>query len=243
MICEAIIFDLDGTAIPSRLDGLPSKQLIQTISSIKHRIRFATASGRSVDLCRPIWRLLNIETPCIVSGGSRIVDPRSEQVIWQQLIPQKAVVDITSLSRRFGLQLSLNGELTNQESGQEVYNAILTELDTPLRDIIYRRLLAIPDLTVLSLPSWNERLHDIHITHSSATKKHAVDQLLKILGINKKNVVGVGDGENDLSLFESVGYKVAMGNAPKQLIEAADYVTDNVENDGLAKVIAKIIST
>lgn len=242
MIVEAIIFDLDGTAIPSRPDGLPSPELIETIASAKQRVKFATASGRSISLCRPIWSMLNIEIPSIVSGGSRIVDPITEQVIWQQLIPQKAVGDITNLSQKFGLQLSLNGELTNQ-APDETYNAVLIELESPLRDTIYRNLSVIPDLAVFSLPSWKEGAYDIHVTHGLATKKHAVDQLLSILGIHKKDTVGIGDGENDLSLFEGVGYKIAMGNASRQLIQAADYVTDTVENNGLAKIIAKIVSS
>ena len=43
--------------------------------------------------------------------------------------------------------------------------------------------------------------------------------LLKKLGLNKEEVIGVGDSDNDLPIFDSVGYKVAM---------AKIHVTDTV---------------
>ena len=46
-----------------------------------------------------------------------------------------------------------------------------------------------------------------------------------------------GDGDNDLDMFEAVGLSVAMGNAVPQLIAAADYITDDVEHDGIAKAL------
>lgn len=44
-----------------------------------------------------------------------------------------------------------------------------------------------------------------------------------------------------MPLFESVGFKVAMGNAPKELKEIADYVAPTVQEDGVADVIERFI--
>jgi hydroxymethylpyrimidine pyrophosphatase-like HAD family hydrolase len=38
-------------------------------------------------------------------------------------------------------------------------------------------------------------------------------------------------------MFGAVGFSVAMGNAVPQLRAAADYVTDDVEHDGIAKTL------
>jgi len=61
------------------------------------------------------------------------------------------------------------------------------------------------------------------------------------LNLKKENVIAVGDSGNDIPLFESAGLKVAMGNSTEDLKSKADFVTKNVENDGLAYVIEKYI--
>ena len=46
-----------------------------------------------------------------------------------------------------------------------------------------------------------------------------------------------GDGENDIAMLEYVGIGVAMGNGKEAVKEAADYVTDTVENHGIEKAL------
>lgn len=79
--------------------------------------------------------------------------------------------------------------------------------------------------------------NDILITNKTATKEHAIAQLLEILGVNKADTTGIGDGHNDLHLFHAVQHKVAMGNAVQELKDAADLVIDHVKNDGMAQYL------
>ncbi len=65
------------------------------------------------------------------------------------------------------------------------------------------------------------------------TKKHAIDVLLKHLGKDPKDTIAFGDAKIDISMFELCGYSVAMGNAGKECKEAADYITTDVDDDGL----------
>ena len=58
---------------------------------------------------------------------------------------------------------------------------------------------------------------DIHVTHIKATKKHSLEEVLKLMKIKKEDVIGVGDSNNDKPHFEVSGYKVAMGNASEGL--------------------------
>ena len=46
-----------------------------------------------------------------------------------------------------------------------------------------------------------------------------------------------GDGENDIEMLKFAGIGVAMGNAKEKTKEAADYVTDTVENHGVLKAL------
>ena len=41
------------------------------------------------------------------------------------------------------------------------------------------------------------------------------------------------DGENDVDMFSAVGTAIAMGNACRSAKEAAHYITDKVDEDGI----------
>lgn len=65
------------------------------------------------------------------------------------------------------------------------------------------------------------------------TKKHAIDVLLKYLNADQKDTISFGDAKIDLSMFELCNYNVAMGNGGEEIKAAADYITDDVNEDGL----------
>ena len=49
--------------------------------------------------------------------------------------------------------------------------------------------------------------------------------------------VAFGDGGNDISMLRHAGTGVAMGNASDAVKQSADYVTDDIDNDGIAKAL------
>lgn len=65
------------------------------------------------------------------------------------------------------------------------------------------------------------------------TKKHAIEVLLDHLDADQKDTISFGDAKIDLSMFELCDYNVAMGNGGTEIKEAADYITDDVNEDGL----------
>ena len=86
--------------------------------------------------------------------------------------------------------------------------------------------------------TWGGRGHDAlfgDLGPDGITKKHAIDVLLKYLDAVKKDTISFGDATIDLSMFELCDYNVAMGNASDDVKKAADYVTADVDDDGLYK--------
>ena len=75
----------------------------------------------------------------------------------------------------------------------------------------------------------------------SATKGNAVRFLAEKWGINKEEIMACGDQDNDIEMLLAAGVKVAMGNATEDLKKIADYVTETVDNDGVACAVAKFI--
>lgn len=61
------------------------------------------------------------------------------------------------------------------------------------------------------------------------------------LGLEKNQIMGIGDQENDLSLVENAGLGIAMENAIDSVKEAADYITYSNDHHGVAHAIEKFV--
>lgn len=48
-------------------------------------------------------------------------------------------------------------------------------------------------------------------------------------------MIGIGDSTNDLEMLDLAEQGIAMGNAPENVKQKADYVTDSVKEDGIWK--------
>ena len=65
------------------------------------------------------------------------------------------------------------------------------------------------------------------------TKAHAIDVLLKHLGVKKEDTFAFGDAKVDIPMLEYCEVGVAMGSGGDEIKAMADYVTDDVDKDGL----------
>ena len=77
------------------------------------------------------------------------------------------------------------------------------------------------------------------ISLKDVNKWKAIEYLINKLNINQKEVIAIGDNINDKEMIKNAGLGVAMGESAPKIIELADYVTDDNENEGVKKVIQK----
>lgn len=59
------------------------------------------------------------------------------------------------------------------------------------------------------------------------------------LGVAPVDVLAIGDGRNDVEMLRWAGRGVAMGQAPLEVQEAADFVTGTVVDDGAARELTR----
>lgn len=81
----------------------------------------------------------------------------------------------------------------------------------------------------------------IDIVKKGCSKKNAINILADKLGIKQEEIIVMGDGGNDISMFECAGLKIAMENAEEYLKENADFITASNNNNGVEKAINKFI--
>ena len=73
----------------------------------------------------------------------------------------------------------------------------------------------------------------LEILPPESTKGSATQVLLDHYGLSAKQAVAFGDSDVDVDMLQHCGFGVAMGNAPRQVKEAADYVTASNDEEGV----------
>ena len=72
-------------------------------------------------------------------------------------------------------------------------------------------------------------------------KWYALEFLIDKLGIKKDEVIAIGDNTNDKKMIEQAGLGIIMKGSTPVVTEVADFVTDDNNNEGVAKAIERFI--
>ena len=244
---KTLLFDLDGTAFPARMTGKPNKRIIDVVSLAQKKVFVSIATGRPLVMSEVIIALLKLEHTCILNGGAELYNPKTKEYVWRQTLskemtreaigllkgyPYKVVDDFTVHHPVFPVNYSIKTDTA------KLVVIVVSKNDA---EKIEHQIGLVPGLVAHYMQSYVPGFFDIHITSELATKKHAMQALLSLENQHPKNVMVVGDGGNDLPLFELAGWKVAMGNAEDRLKNAADWIAPSVDDDGLGVAIEKFI--
>jgi HAD superfamily hydrolase (TIGR01484 family) len=249
---KAFIFDIDGTAVDSPAQQLPSARLREAMHAKSDEYYFCAATGRPWPFAAPVLEFLELEDPCIISGGTQICDPKTGKILQQTDIADEAVSSVMEVLfdyDRYGVVLNDFSEDEYHNGGTKPSELVIPP-NVYFMDFIYlpekvaleaiTRLQKIDGITCALGVSHSPNQKDIHITNSGATKEHAIMELLGMLSVDPRNTIGAGDAGNDIHLFNAVHQKVAMANAVGELKAASDVVIGDVVDDGLATFIESL---
>ncbi len=73
----------------------------------------------------------------------------------------------------------------------------------------------------------------VDIIHAASGKVSGILAVQKALGLSVDEIMAFGDAENDMDMLRYAGIGVAMGNAKGCVKEIADYVTADIDADGI----------
>lgn len=94
----------------------------------------------------------------------------------------------------------------------------------------------VPHISFLS--SFND---NVEVTDENAQKGYILEKVVQLKGINKDEVMVLGDGMNDISLFQCFKYSFATGNAEEKIKELAYKVVADCEDNGFKEAIDYMI--
>lgn len=127
------------------------------------------------------------------------------------------------------------------DSTKSVFNSILRKLD------------GVEDVEILEVSHMSRKIikhgtTDVPIQYfyteismKDVDKWYAIEFLLKKLNINKDEVITIGDNTNDKMMLEKAGLGVVMKGSTPVVTEIADFITDDNNNEGVAKAIEKFV--
>ena len=83
--------------------------------------------------------------------------------------------------------------------------------------------------------------HLLQIIHKLASKALCLRSVANQLGIDRSEVMAIGDNANDCGMLQWAEIGVAMANASPRAIEAADYITASNDADGVAHAVRRAV--
>lgn len=254
-----LISDVDGTLVT------PDKQITPATTAALARlhaagIRFTLVSSRPPRAMRQLLQRLNVDTFSAGYNGGAIVDAQGQVVESHCLRAEDARAAIAALQREPVETWVFSGDLwlVRDPQGAYVahehhtlgYDCTLVDSFEPYIDRVQKIVAASSDAAVLARlqAALNPRLaphaqaalsqaYYLDVTHARANKGDAVAALARHIGVPLQQTAVIGDGANDIPMFQRAGLAIAMGQAAPDVRAQATHVTASNKEDGLAAAI------
>lgn len=264
---KLIAMDMDGTLLKD--DKSISERTKNAIKKAKAKgAKVVLASGRSIDGIYGYLIDLDLisDGDYVLSyNGALIQNTETKEIINFKALSGKdgkilrkvsrdVGVNILGISLKNGLFTPKNTRYTQQVADRNCLKLTVKELDEVDEDDEIGKFMMIDEPEVLNkaielLPKELYEQYSIlrsnvaflEFVHKDCNKGAGVKALADYLGIDKSEVICVGDEGNDKHMIEFAGLGVAMGNATEEIKSIAQYVTLSNEEDGVAHLIEKFI--
>jgi len=258
---KAIFLDIDGTLISFKTHIIP-QSTIEALSKAKEKgIKIFIATGRPPLIITSITSINHLVDGYISTNGAFCYF--KEQVYQTCAINKNDVKLVMDRCNELKTPVVIASATSGIESmavvnRNEMYNELFVNLlnirNIPDDDRIAKELLKKPiiqltafidaqeEMSIMKqLPNcisgrWHEEFTDI--TAINADKAKGLEATCNVLGISAEETMAFGDGGNDISILIKAGIGVAMGNADDQVKAAADYITTDVDDDGIFNALS-----
>lgn len=265
---KLLVLDVDGTLIGH--GAYPSATVTEAVRQAKETgITVALATGRASEACYHLLRHLQLDGLHIVFDGAAVVEWPSNDLIFLQALPPRAMQRLVELSREYDLFLEIyahdfyfiekDGELAEHQRRKLQINPLVTDLMSLVGrvKVVKGQLLAADaeqkqraDLVTQEMEkfckmAWSlDPSNNIYFGNAvtrTVSKGGALREVADYLGVSVEQVLVIGDSYNDMGIFKVAGMSVAMGHAPDSLKELADWIAPTVDENGVAVAIERFI--
>jgi Cof subfamily protein (haloacid dehalogenase superfamily) len=260
---SAIVSDVDGTLVTNDKQ-LTDRSRAAVAAIRKAGIPFSIISSRPPRGIAPLMKALSIDRPSAGFNGGVVVAP-DLSVLQQHLIsPETARRTVDFLAGREVDTWVFSGQdwLLQNDAGPHVEHETFTvgfppivvaefgkALDTAAKivgvsknhDFLTGCEIELAELMGDAATVVRSQLYYLDTTDRLANKGVGLLELAKLVGVPPSEIAVIGDGGNDVTMFEQAGLSIAMGNAQPAVKAEAHFVTASNSEDGFAAAVERFI--
>ena len=266
---KLLLVDIDGTLLGK--NGIISDEDRNALArACDLGVQVSLSTGRAAQACSNVISQLALDSYHIFSDGALVSNPNNGKEIYAQPIEKMVVRQAVEFTRLNELDLDLYSAthyFVERESWSAIAHRQYFGFEPTVVDFneIWNHERIIKGGLVVTSPQeavsvrdfrlqFKDRLYfsfakssgypDVdffNIVAPEVSKGKALRALASHLGISLTEMIAIGDGHNDISLLDSVGLAIAMGDAPDELKAVADFITLDVDHSGLAAAINKLL--
>ena len=255
-----ICTDLDGTLYKN--DKTISRENKEAIEYFKREGGYFTfITGRMPYYSLAAYNAVNPNVPfgCVNGGG--VYDGEAQKYVWTSDMPDGVVDLVEHIDHKIpqvGIQVCLFDKtyFVKENETMEIFRRLtglpnLTshyrDVKEPIAKIIFGSGIEDNILGVEKALKEHPMADKFDFIRSERTlfeilpkgvnKGLALEKLVEYLKIDPKKTIAIGDYNNDIGMFKAAGIGIAVSNACKEALDAADYVTVSNEEHAIARVI------
>ena len=254
---SAVFLDIDGTLLNSRHQVMPCTK--DHLKYLQDRcIPIVLCSARSPEGVKLVAGQVGVQGPIACYNGGLIFD-ENYTILRDVGIDIQLAMDFRRFAAERFPDIVVSAYLFSVWLAEDTQHpAILQESEisgcTPLKGSMEQvafaathvhKLLCIGDSVQIralqketreqfpQLMALRSKATYLEILPPESTKGSAAKVLLEHFDLSPKQAVAFGDSDVDVDMLQYCGLGVAMGNAPKSVKEAADYVTASNDEEGV----------
>lgn len=265
MKIKMVAIDLDDTLLDSDLRVSP--KCIQVIQEAREKGVLVTLStGRMYSSALPYAIQLAIDVPLVTYQGAWVKNSINGEVLYYKPVPHELAREVINYFRETGVHYHsyFNDELVMEVLSEEgecyarlagVKPRLVDDLVMELDNADAIKIMGITDNEKMVIrmeddlrERYGQSLHVVRskpcyleVMHKEANKANALQVVAQHYGIERKEVMALGDSFNDIQMIEWAGVGVAMGNSYDIVKDAADFVTMTNDEDGVAEAIRRFV--
>lgn len=268
MSIKLLALDLDGTIFGDDLlisdrsrKAIRDAQLIGVIVTI--------ATGRTFGSARQVAADLDIAAPLICYQGAMVRHSATEEMLYHKTVPLDDTHRVIEETYRLGLHLNVyvHDRLYVDHTSRHALFYSRINMGMPINEVgdlhawLQAQGGAEPTKLVIvtdeedtdhTLSSFTEMFAErlqvtkshprfTELTNSECSKGRALAFLANYCGIERDEVMAIGDGHNDLDMIAWAGCGVAMATSPQAVLDVARIVCSSLKDEGAADSIERYI--
>lgn len=183
---KLVVVDIDSTLVESPHQKLPTDDFAQIVQELKDDVLVTCATGRSWSWAKPVLEKAKFTAPCIIAGGSLILDAQTLEVIDEYLLPQEELRNIKNILKDYPDVRLIVDDYTESDymsggwsldrlmSAKECYILEIIMLDHELADELIAKFLELRGVTSVKMNSYaaEGELVDIHVIRATRLPKN-----------------------------------------------------------------------